>query len=211
VISAFARIARPIILRYFNRRSCIASSRIAVEVFRQFGIESSPISVRFVLRAPSLNVAFVSGLTSQQQAEVSTHAERFVALPLGPDIGGGGRGWNGHVILKAGDALVDPSFDQALDALAGNGAPIESAPRVAVFPLNGLQIPQDFHVRFTAILDDNTEIVAEYDALHDESFRDAPAWETDHLEPAIEEIVTAMIWANGWDIETAARSSGAGK
>ena len=42
------------------------------------------------------------------------------------------------------------------------------------------------------MLDDETRILVEYVRIADESFQLAPAWETDHLEPAIAQIIDSM-------------------
>jgi hypothetical protein len=193
VVAAFAETARPVILRYFNRSSCIASSRIALEVLRYFGIDARAIPVRFALQVPSLKIAFVSGLTSEQKLKARATAGTFIELEPGPEIRNvGGGSWNGHVIVHAGGCLLDPSFDQALDAIAQGGAQIDASPRVAVFALDGEPVPDYFEARFTAWLDDETEIYVEYASIEDDSFKRAPAWETDHLQPAIEEIISSM-------------------
>ena len=172
MIRAFARVARKIILRYFNRRSCIASSRITIECLKIFGVESYPVPVRFILRAPDLKMAFVTGITPEEQAKARRSARKYIELATGP-----GGGWNGHVIVKAAGFVIDPSFDQALDAFAEAGCRIDNAPRIAVFPLNGVKLPEDFRATFTAMLDDDTKITAQYDALFDSTFADQPAWE----------------------------------
>ena len=187
MIRAFARVARTIILRYFGRRSCIASSRITIECLKIFGVESYPVPVRFILRAPDLGMAFVTGITPEEQAIARRSPKKYIELATGP-----GGGWNGHVIVKAGGFVIDPSFDQALDAFAEAGCRIDDAPRIAVFPLNGVKLPEDFCATFTAVLDDDTKITAQYDALFDATFADQPAWETDHIQPAIHAIISKM-------------------
>jgi hypothetical protein len=187
VIRAFARVARTIILRYFGRRSCIASSRITIECLKVFGVESYPVPVRFILRAPDLRMAFVAGITPEEQAIARRSPKKYIELATGP-----GGGWNGHVIVKAAGFVIDPSFDQALDAFAEAGCRIDDAPRIAVFPLNGVKLQEDFCATFTAVLNDDTKITAQYDALFDTTFADQPAWETDHIQPAIHAIVAKM-------------------
>ena len=49
----------------------------------------------------------------------------------------------------------------------------------------GVELPADFCATFTAVLNDDTKIAAQYDALFDTTFADQPAWETDHIKPAI--------------------------
>jgi hypothetical protein len=187
VVRAFARVARRIILRHLNRRSCIASSRITIECLKNFGIESSPVPVRFILRAPDLHMVFVAGISPEEQASARRSARKYIELATGP-----GGGWNGHVIVKAPGFVIDPSFDQALDAFAEAGCRIDDAPRIAVFPLQGVKLPEDFCATFTATLDDDTKITAQYDALFDTTFADQPAWETEHIQPAIRAIISKM-------------------
>ena len=152
-----------------------------------FGVESYPVPVRFILRAPDLRMAFVAGITPEEQAIARRSPKKYIELATGP-----GGGWNGHVIVKAGGFVIDPSFDQALDAFAEAGCRIDDAPRIAVFPLNGVKLPEDFCATFTAVLDDDTKITAQYDALFDTTFADQPAWEADHIQPAIHAIVAKM-------------------
>ena len=135
VITAFAQVARPVILRYFNRGSCIASSRIAIEVLRHFGIPARALPVRFVLRVPALEMAFVTGLSDQEKTKARREAGSFVTVKSGPAIKGGSEiGWNGHLIVHAAGVLIDPSFDQALDAIAQQGHRIDATPLIGVFP-----------------------------------------------------------------------------
>ena len=143
--------------------------------------------MRFILRAPDLNMAFVTGITPEEQANARRSAGKYIELATGA-----GGGWNGHVIVKAPGFVIDPSFDQALDAFAEAGCRIDDAPRIAVFPLRGVKLPEDFCATFTAVLDDDTKITAQYDALFDTTFADQPAWETDQIQPAIRAIVAKM-------------------
>ena len=72
------------------------------------------------------------------------------------------------------------------------GCRIDDAPRIAVFPLKGVKLPEDFRATFTAVLDDDTKITAQYDALFDATFADQPAWAADDIQPAIRAIVAKM-------------------
>lgn len=132
-------------------------------------------------------MAFVSGITPEEQAQARRSAGRYIELSTGP-----GGGWNGHVIVRAMDCVIDPSFDQALDAFAAAGCRIDHAPRIAVFPLNGVELPEDFCLTLTTQLDDDTMIKAQYDALFDVTFTELHAWEIDYLKPAIRSIVAKM-------------------
>lgn len=194
VVGFFAELARPIMLRWFNRGSCIASARIAVEVLRIFGVEVHPVPVRWVLQLPGAKMAFVVGLNAEEQADARRKAESFVEVEQGPVIRGGGKGtgWNGHVILRGDGFLLDPSFDQALHALAQRGAAIESKPMIVVFPTGPDPLPEEFNAKMGARLDDGTEVTIDYATTGDDSYMQTPAWETDHLEPVIAEVITTM-------------------
>jgi len=42
------------------------------------------------------------------------------------------------------------------------------------------------------VLDDDTKITAQYEAIFDTTFTDQPVWETDHIQPAIRAIAAKM-------------------
>ena len=135
--------------------------------------------------------AFVTGLSDQEKTKARREAGSFVTVKSGPAIKGGSEiGWNGHLIVHAAGVLIDPSFDQALDAIAQQGHRIDATPLIGVFPAEVL--PDEFRVELAAVLDDETRILVEYVRIADESFQLAPAWETDHLEPAIAQIIDSM-------------------
>ncbi len=186
VIQAFAQVARPIILKYLSRRSCIASVRVAIECLKRFGVRGRPFAVRFVVEIPAMNLMYTSGLSDEEQ-ERARKAKSFINLP-----GGEGGGWNGHLVIEAGGFLIDPSFDQAFAAFAETGHAMETPPMAVVFPLNGGRLGPDVQVDYEAALDNGTRLVIRYAVRPDDSFLDAPAWEFEYLMPVIREVCREM-------------------
>jgi hypothetical protein len=185
VIQAFAHVARPVILGYFSRRSCIASSRIAIECLKEFHIRSVAEPVRFSLALPDRSCMYLAGGSPAELDSLRNSAHKHVALPAGD-----GGGWPGHLIVRCGNCLIDPSFDQALEALSGE-AGIWHGPLIGVFPFSS-SLPKRFGVEARAELNDGTHIEVRYDSRLDRSYAAQPAWETDHLQWAILEILGKM-------------------
>lgn len=191
VIASFVELARPIMLEFFSPNSCIACSRIAIEVFRLFGIRLRPHPVSFLLHIPKLNLAYTSGWRKDQITGVEP--DRHRASPFRT-------GWEGHVIVQSRRFLIDPSFDQAFYAFAGSDADNSSAvtprPLIAAFPMAETFRRNDFSIEFKVLIEGITgeQVPAEirYDSNRDMSFLATPAWETDHLRPVIDKIYAAM-------------------
>ena len=191
-VQCFAECARPPILRYLNRRSCIASCRITIEVLKRFGIAAHPVPVRFVVCAPVYKIAFISGFSVESQTELRRGAARYVDLAAGPKAGGGNGTWNGHVAVVTANYFLDPSFDQSLDALASNGLQLDPHPYIALAPLPQPINRDALHLEFSLETANSIFLTAQYNSISDYSFLETPAWELDHVEPVIEEIAATM-------------------
>jgi len=184
VIAVFAATARPVILRYFPRNSCIASSRITIECLKIFGVPSHAVPVTLKVEVRAHKIMFVCGIDEETQARARQSAASYIALQR--------TGWNGHLIVKAGRHVIDPSFDQVLDVFASQGIQIETRPAVFVIPVGDARLVKSFAIDFVALTDDGAKIDGQYFGIEDYSFQQTPAWETDHLEPAIREITSGM-------------------
>jgi len=171
IIEAYAAVARPIILNFFVPNSCIASSRITVEVLSRFGVSAEAIATKFVVLLPEKKLAYVSGLDPQERADANDSM-------------------NVHVIVLAGDRwFLDASFDQVRGPLK-----ITLEPKVFVIPLDGQTIEDKYSVDMDlkCALDDGTPIEIRYVTHCGDAFKRTPAWETDHLRVPIHLICTAM-------------------
>jgi hypothetical protein len=188
VIHAFAMVARPIILEYFTPRSCIASTRIAIECLRPFGVVARPVPCTFYLHIPSLNLLYFSGATAEERARLKTTNE-YVELPACS-----GLGWQGHVCAWVEDRYwLDPSFDQGFQALEEAGKILQGVetPQIHVMELSD-PIGREFTLEGKGEMEDGTETLIRYLSLDDNSFLETPAWQLDHLQFAIRRIKREM-------------------
>lgn len=115
IVARLVEKARPIILEYYTPDSCIASTRIALDVLRHFGIETYALSVKAMLfnRIYRDHYEAIGRAPSDQEAEAWFAAG---AHSIGLGYGGDGRAdrWPGHLVaIAARSYLVDLSLDQA--------------------------------------------------------------------------------------------------
>lgn len=119
VLAALAKVGRPPMLEYFGRRSCIAATRIGLDVLDYFGVRAEAIPLFVVVMNGEALDLLEQGL-SQQELMVEMQK-------LGPDEPGGpwsigvgaqienSRDWAGHLVIGVPDErlILDLSFDQA--------------------------------------------------------------------------------------------------
>lgn len=121
VFDAMQQVARPIIREHFNADSCIASTRIGINVLRYFGIGAKPLPLSvLVFNAEAANLIHEQGL----EEFVRVIKLQDPTTPSGPwSIGVGARrnpidialdAWQGHLIIEvpAYTAYMDLSIDQ---------------------------------------------------------------------------------------------------
>lgn len=179
-IVRFAAVARPMILAFFPPNSCIAASRIAVEVLQRFGVSAEAVPVSLIVEAKARALAFVSGVKLKGGATE--------LRPSGPDS------WAGHVVVIASGFgkrryLIDASFDQC--SMPDHGVPVP--PCVLVVPIEQASIePENIAAELALETDTGEMLHVMYWPLRDRSFVTAPAWETGHLQPVIELICEQM-------------------
>ena len=178
IIQRFAYVARPVILSYFPSNSCIASTRIAIEVLARFGVEADALAVGMIVEVKALSLAYVSGFAVR-------HLATILRLDSAP--------WDGHLVAIAtvGESryLVDASFDQVSMPEQG----LQIAPFVFVAPLpDPTLLTGTIGMILTLVSDTGQKISVRYSPIPNQTFRDAPAWETDHLQPAIATICKLM-------------------
>lgn len=113
ILEAYARVARPRIKERFGVDSCIAATRITIQVAERFGLSAVPVSV--VARA--MNAEYMAcearfGRVPKNRREFDEWCEEYgayVARVGDPDRSDG----SGHLVaVVEGHTLVDASIDQ---------------------------------------------------------------------------------------------------
>lgn len=115
VMEALLAVAREEILKDFRRDSCIASTRVAVEVLRHFGVRAYPLAVTAMVFNASFAAHLGSDLIPREAAETRRWTEEDGSWSVGIGFGRGGPGsWTRHLVAIAeGRWLVDLSLDHA--------------------------------------------------------------------------------------------------
>lgn len=108
--------ARPAILEEFRADSCIASTRIGLDVLDHFGILAEPLPVSVTIFNPVMVEKYDEGMTlPQSKQEMEEWVRLYGAWAIGLGHGGdqGPLKWPGHlVMLVEKELLVDLSIDQ---------------------------------------------------------------------------------------------------
>lgn len=189
IIHAYAQVARPILLRYVGRRSCIASARAGLDTLAAFGVEVKPVAVNFCLSIPELNVAYIAGVEKADRMQLQKTASDWVELDSADST------WNGHVILAFGThCLIDPSFDQAFASIAEGGIPVPVNPLTMVLPLDGRPFMPGMFARYSIRMDPPEEYVGEirYEPKDDASYQETPAWQDEAMPFIVSHIIAAV-------------------
>lgn len=181
VLDRYRRVARGILLFYFGPASCIASTRVTIEVLKRFGVSAEPLAVKFLAQCHARKTAYQSGFTDEELKGAKSQS---------PAPGHQHEGWNGHLVAIAEDGpvyyIIDPSFDQI--AIPG----IRIPPNILIFPGDAAVPPREMLAELKIETDDGDMLHVSYRPLGDSSYLTMPAWQTDHLQYAIATIVAAM-------------------
>lgn len=139
VLVALAEVGRgPILDAGFNRRSCIASTRIGLDVLDYFGIKAEPLPLFVLLLNGEALDLWESGMSQAEIAiEMQKQGRDEPGGPWGIGIGAeieNSVDWAGHLVIAVPQerALLDLSIDQA--SRPHKGLPIKD---------KGLLIPVD--------------------------------------------------------------------
>jgi hypothetical protein len=114
VVSVFAGCARAEILRLFLPNSCVASTRITIDVMTAFGLTARPLEVAATVHnsAYLLAEAAKGGPLTDDEERAAFQISQALTLELGHEKSPDGIG--GHVVTIVDNAfLVDASLDQA--------------------------------------------------------------------------------------------------
>lgn len=140
-------------------RGCILATRIALEVCEHFGVEARPLACQVI----AYNAAYAVHLERGDEPDVERWHREDGAHSVG--IGFGATrpgGWNGHLIVVAGDTFADYTLQEVEREAYGIiiGMPL-------VGPYRGTKI-------WSAI--NGHETTVEYKETNDTSYRAAPDW-----------------------------------
>jgi hypothetical protein len=177
VIAAFAKVARPIMLPWMPRNSCVGATRLAQMTLMQHGIDVVPVPCKFVFEVGAKKYAYVSGFRGAEKRRMRREAANW------PDRGGrpGESTWTGHLIgVAAGRYLIDCSVDQA--ASIAHGVEVESTVLVMDLGDVGREF-MDFagEVRLYAMLDSGDQARIVYQPFRDSTYAQSDAWNDEGL------------------------------
>lgn len=114
ILKVYSQIARPIILEYFRKDSCIASTRITVEVFSRLGFKATPLPCYVQIYNSKFREIFEREKhwpTKEEMKKWITEGGWGISIGLGDHKGGG---YVGHLVaIVENKYLIDSSIDQA--------------------------------------------------------------------------------------------------
>ena len=188
VIAAFAKVARPIMLHWMPRNSCVGATRLAQMTLMQHGIDVVPVPCKFVFEVAEKKFAYVSGFRRKDERRMRRKAANR------QDRGGGlGEStWAGHLIgVAAGRYLIDCSVDQA--ASEAHGVEVESAVLVMDLGDVGREFT-DFagDVRLYAMLESGDQARIVYQPFKDSTYAQSDAWNDEGLWILAYQVLEAM-------------------
>ena len=164
LLTLYCSRARPIMLPFMTPNSCIAATRVSIDCLQALGIPAEPLATKFAVTVPAINKLYGCGLTAEERAGALDSKEIW------------GNGWNGHLVVRSGDWLIDPSFDQADVALEGR----LKVSGVQMFPLPA-GTTDKFHVTYHGFFDSGLRGKIEYVVIDDCSWRESDAWNDEGL------------------------------
>ena len=89
------------------RNSCIAQTRIVVDIFTRLKIPVRPITCSLVVAVEERDYAYISGFTDKERGEIARQAKHFGSRYSGEEL------WRGHAFALVDGWLVDTALDQA--------------------------------------------------------------------------------------------------
>lgn len=114
VLKVYTRIARPIILEYFRKDSCIASTRITVEVFSRLGFKAIPLACHVQIYNSKFREIFEREShwpTKEEMGKWITEGAWGIGIGFGDKKE---QGYLGHLVaIVENRYLIDSSIDQA--------------------------------------------------------------------------------------------------
>lgn len=109
-LTHIADTVRDAVLRTHHERSCLMSTRVFIAAARYFGVFARPVPVTVIY----LNHAMVQAIDAELPEDQYPPGAWSVGVEGTGQFGlhNDPKGWDGHMVAVASDALVDPSADQ---------------------------------------------------------------------------------------------------
>lgn len=178
IVAGLAHIGRPEILKRFKPDSCIASTRVGIEVLKRFGITAEAIPVKVMV----YNEPLWKRMTAGSFDGTFNDEDWSVGIGMGYDPRRRPEdGFNGHLVIKTEGLLVDLAIDQA--SRPEKGLPIESL----VVPW-----PQTWGIRpFRFCL---AGCYYDYSPSENGAYQDAPDWkESDRWTSTVDSVTSILV------------------
>jgi hypothetical protein len=177
-VARFSEVAPAEIRRWFpTPNNCIAAVRITTEVFKALGFEARALPVRFVCVNDEAKLAYVS-MPHDDEWEKAMRNHSVLDERTG--------GWQGHLVaIVEGRWWIDPTWCAAAVSMG-----IASEWEVLEFEFD--VEAEALAAEMVLTLDGGPTLSVKYMPLDDHDYESAPAWELDHLEPAIGLILRRM-------------------
>jgi len=195
ILKVYTRIARPIILEYFRKDSCIASTRITIEVFSRLGFKAIP----FACHVQIFNDKFREIFEREKHWPTKGEMEKWItqgAWSIGFGYGDHkGERYIGHLVaIVENKYLIDSSIDQA-----------ERPHKEIFFPaILVTEVKRDFRrgkENLTIINDRGTVMVYE-PKIKDRKWEVSPDWTViSRHRPAVGRILLEIQQELGFEIE----------
>lgn len=188
IIDRFAKTARPIIRQYFRADSCVASTRITIEVLSRFGIKARPFQVSPVAmnRQYAALLKAHGGWPSVEVFEEWKEQDPTIwSLGIDP-VESNDKRYAGHLVARTGRYIIDASADQ-----------LTRVPRGIIVPGVIVLEHNERFFRGEQNLIKNLElggvVLYSIPAVENNTYLDAPDWrKTEHIRPVIKEIIEAL-------------------
>jgi hypothetical protein len=183
IIDEYAAIARPIMLQWMTRESCISAVRLTLETMQLFGLRAVAHPVCFALQVPARKYARICGFPPDKLEEIKAKSESWINLADG--------GWQGHLVAVVEDRwILDPSIDQAQSLEFG--VPIN--PMVMVMDAAGHEadLKKNLEIKIGLALDSGDEGTLNYRSIEDDGYLRTEAWSDEGL-PILAGVIAAKI------------------
>lgn len=150
--------------------TCIEQTRLLLDCLKVFGINGEAVSVRLVVHYEGAKVAYVSGLSAEEEKKCQEYTN-YGQLPTMDK----GKGYQGHVVALIERAvLVDLTIRQA--DIPSAGLRIEEE-EVALFLDKPIPEGDQFEVRIEGTTADDQAVKISWSSKEDTSFMETGAWE----------------------------------
>jgi hypothetical protein len=118
LLHALSSVVRPAMLEHFQPNCCIATCAILRRVFRHFGYDAHPLAVSVRIYNSNMMRLIQSGThfpdSSKDRMTLLKKEKAWnISIGAGEPMISGPSGFNGHVVLRVGNSLVDASLAQA--------------------------------------------------------------------------------------------------